>query len=230
MQPRGLPIIKGPSKNDYYGDRTFTTAAIMYNTPGSLGALADRPLLPQVLPSSTPRILPPILKGAGMPPSPTPTPSQPPSLTHTPSLPSYQESSLRRQFTTASTSSLPPNYYGGTGTEGGGAGQQQRRVRLDFQELSDNPIHVAAMEGVAISQMKSLALQFGVDYQDSGGRTSLMYAVIGNQPKMCELLLKLKALVNSKDLTGLTPLLWATYKAHADIIRVLLKYEISNII
>ena len=53
----------------------------------------------------------------------------------------------------------------------------------------------------------SLALQHGVDYRDAGGRTPLMYAVQGNQPKMCEVLLKLKANVNAKDLAGLTPLL-----------------------
>lgn len=78
------------------------------------------------------------------------------------------------------------------------------------------------MEG-ASSQIKTLALRCGVDYRDSGGRTPLMYAVLGNQPKMCELLVKLKAEINAKDLAGLTPLLWATYQAKADIIRVLLK-------
>lgn len=28
--------------------------------------------------------------------------------------------------------------------------------------------------------------QYGVEYRDQGGRTPLMYAVLGNQPKMCE--------------------------------------------
>lgn len=79
------------------------------------------------------------------------------------------------------------------------------------------------MEGVSNSQMKSLALQNGVDYRDIGGRTPLMYVVLGNQPKMCDVLVKLKANINAKDLAGLTPLLWATYQAKPDIIRVLLK-------
>lgn len=71
--------------------------------------------------------------------------------------------------------------------------------------------------------MKTLALQYGVDYRDIGGRTPLMYAVLGNQPKMLELLLKFKASVNAKDMTGLTALLWATYQANADALRVLMK-------
>ena len=96
-------------------------------------------------------------------------------------------------------------------------------LREGHQGLSEHPIHTAAMEGVSSSAMKTLALQHGVDYRDANGRTPLMYSVHGNQPKMCEVLLKLKASVNAKDLAGLTPLLWATYKAKADIIRVLLK-------
>lgn len=112
---------------------------------------------------------------------------------------------------------------GGGGTNAQQQQQHHQRVTLDCRDLSDNPLHLAAMEGVGVAQLKALALQFGVDYRDSGGRTALMYAVIGNQPKVCEVLLKMKAEVNCKDLTGLTPLLWATYKAHADVIRVLLK-------
>ena len=106
----------------------------------------------------------------------------------------------------------PPNYY--SGGRGGGGGPQDN---------SSHPIHQNAMEGVSSSEMKSLALQFGVDYRDSGGRTPLMYAVLGNQPKMCEVLVKLKADLNARDMAGLTPLLWATYQAKAAIIRVLLK-------
>ncbi len=103
------------------------------------------------------------------------------------------------------------------------ASLQREGLRVGIQEFSQHPIHVAAIEGVSSSQMKTLALQHGVDYRDTGGRTPLMYAVQGNQPKMCEVLLKLKASVNAKDLAGLTPLLWATYKSMADIIRILLK-------
>lgn len=100
----------------------------------------------------------------------------------------------------------------------------RRRGLAGLQDVSDNPLHLAAMEGGGLSRLKELAVQYGVDYQDSGGRTPLMYAVLGNQPRACELLLKMKASINAKDMTGLTPLLWATYKAHADVIRVLLKW------
>ena len=82
---------------------------------------------------------------------------------------------------------------------------------------------MAAMEGVSVVRMKTLALQHGVEFRDDGGRTPLMYAVLGNQPRMCEVLLKLKASVNCKDLAGLTALLWATYQAKPEIMRVLLK-------
>ena len=122
--------------------------------------------------------------------------------------------------------STPPDYYSARGfsrDEGVAVNAEQRQVRLNCPELSNIPIHMAAMEGVAIAQMKALVREFGVDFSDDGGRTPLMYAVIGNQPKMCELLIKMKASVSCRDMTGLTALLWATYKAHADIIKVLLK-------
>ena len=91
------------------------------------------------------------------------------------------------------------------------------------QYMSNDEIHVAAMEGVRGSEMKRLAIQFGVDHRDRGGRTPLMYAVLGNQPKMCEVLIKLKASIDVRDLSALTPLLWATYLARAEVMRVLLK-------
>lgn len=50
-----------------------------------------------------------------------------------------------------------------------------------------------------------------------------MYAVLGNQPKVCEVLLGLGAAVNARDASGLTPLLWATYHAKSQVIRVLLR-------
>lgn len=102
-----------------------------------------------------------------------------------------------------------------------GLGQSNNNNNL--QNLSDEPIHLAAMEGVSASQMKTLALKHGVDFRDVGGRTALMYAVLGNQPKMCEVLIKLKATIDAKDLAGLTALLWATYQARPEVMRVLLK-------
>ena len=71
--------------------------------------------------------------------------------------------------------------------------------------------------------MKRLAIQYGVDSRDQGGRTPLMYAVLGNQPKVCEQLIKLRANIDIKDLSGQTPLLWATFLARAELVRVLLK-------
>ena len=91
------------------------------------------------------------------------------------------------------------------------------------QELSQEEFHLSAMEGISVSQIKTLALQYGVDYRDAGGRTPLMYAVLGNQPKMCEALIKLKATVNIVDQARVTPLLWATFHARPDIMRILLK-------
>ncbi len=74
-----------------------------------------------------------------------------------------------------------------------------------------------------MSEMKRLVMQYGVDYKDQGGRTPLMYAVLGNQPKLCEQLIKLRASLNMKDMCGLTALLWATFLARPQVIRVLLK-------
>ena len=64
---------------------------------------------------------------------------------------------------------------------------------------------------------------YGVEHRDMGGRTPLMYAVLGNQPKMCEILLQMGANVNARDAAGLTPLLWAAYRARAQAMKVLLK-------
>lgn len=50
-----------------------------------------------------------------------------------------------------------------------------------------------------------------------------MYAVLGNQPKMCDMLLGMGAAVNAKDSTGLTALLWAAYQAKPQVLRTLLR-------
>lgn len=118
-------------------------------------------------------------------------------------------------------SSLASDYYHSIERESVGSGGQERVGNV--QDLSDNPLHLSAMEGASASQMKILALKYGVDYRDVGGRTPLMYAVLGKRPKMCEILLKLKASINAKDLSGLSPLLWATYQSKPEIIHILLK-------
>ncbi len=106
--------------------------------------------------------------------------------------------------TMAPTMTMDPWQRGGEGTSGG-------------------IIHTAALEGVKSGEMKRLAIQYGVDSRDQGGRTPLMYAVLGNQPKVCEQLIKLRANIDIKDLSGQTPLLWATFLARAELVRVLLK-------
>jgi len=99
-------------------------------------------------------------------------------------------------------------------TMGGGTGSA---------EMSQEEIHMSAMEGTSATEMRTLALQYGVDYKDALGRTPLMYAVLGNQPKMCDALIKLKATVNFVDHSGVTPLLWATFHARPDLMKLLLK-------
>lgn len=90
------------------------------------------------------------------------------------------------------------------------------------QDLSKDQIHQSALEGVSESRMVTLAMQHGVDHMDMGCRTPLMNAILGNHPIMCETLINLNADVNILDQEGYTPLLWATYQAQADIMRILL--------
>ena len=66
-------------------------------------------------------------------------------------------------------------------------------------------------------------MRYGVDYRDHGGRTPLMYAVLGNQPKMCELLIQLGADVNATDYASLGPLLWSAYHIRPIPMRILLR-------
>ena len=167
-------------------------------------------------PASLP-ILPPIPLSGGnqagiLPPIRTSPPQIPPE-----NPPAYQEMSSVQSL----LSSGHPNYN-----------MVERRESERFighthpdltQYMSNEEIHVAAMEGVSNSQMKSLAIQYGVDFHDHGGRTPLMYSILGNQPKMCATLIKLKAAINAQDSSGMSPLLWATYLAKPDIIKVLLR-------
>lgn len=50
-----------------------------------------------------------------------------------------------------------------------------------------------------------------------------MYAVIGNQPRTCDVLIKLGADVHAKDSIGQTALLWAASKGVPDPMKILLK-------
>ena len=193
---------------------------------GNVGSVPRRSLLPPIssplsatgaeFPSS--RVLPSI--GMGRP------SSLPHQLSSMPAsnLPTYREASLGSPRQEGN----PLNYYNNqarNAVRGSQTGNRSSSLGImgTIDALSDEQIHLAALEGISASQMKNLALQCGVDYRDSGGRTPLMYAVLGNQPKMCEVLLKLKASINARDLTGHTPLLWATYQSKPDVMRVLLK-------
>lgn len=91
--------------------------------------------------------------------------------------------------------------------------------------LSTQEIHMKAMEGTKTSVMMSLVTQCGgADYLDHGGRSPLMYAVLGNQPKICELLLGMGASVNLTDYSGASSILWATYQSKIEVMKVLLRY------
>ena len=149
----------------------------------------------------------------------------PPIRTAPPQLepPAYREMGN----TSSSLPTGPPSY---STVERRGPGRESTSSRGEpfnppdlSQYISNEEIHVAAMEGVSNSQMKSLALQYGVDFRDHGGRTPLMYTIIGNQPKLCSALIKLKAAVNAQDSSGMSPLLWATFKAKPDIMKILLR-------
>ena len=50
-----------------------------------------------------------------------------------------------------------------------------------------------------------------------------MYAVLGNQPKMCELLISLGAAIDVRDNAGFSPLLWATYHAKPQVMKTLIR-------
>lgn len=179
---------------------------------GVAGHHLNRPVLPSISPSpgdnNALAVLPPITS------SPTQIPSENP--------PAYRETSSSHSLT---SSGLPPNYdMVESRRESAVLHRQESFHPPDLtQYMSDEEIHMAAMEGVSSSQLKSLALQYGVDFRDHGGRTPLMYTIIGNQPKMCSLLIKLKAAVNAQDSSGMSPLLWATYLVKPDIIKILLR-------
>ena len=160
-------------------------------------------------------VLPPIATSGGNIPGILPPAGTSPSRVPPESPPAYQDTTSTLSLTSAG----PPNYSTVEGRH-----REASFQPLDLtQYMSNKEIHIAAMEGVSNSQVKDLALQYGVDFRDHGGRTPLMYTVIGNQPKMCAMLIKLKAAVNTQDSSGMSPLLWATYLAKPDIIKVLLR-------
>lgn len=82
---------------------------------------------------------------------------------------------------------------------------------------------MAALHGDKASVVRDLVAQCGIENPDHGGRTPLMYAVIGNQPRTCQLLLKLGARVNAIDHAGQSALLWVSSKGYVDVTNILLR-------
>ena len=200
MQPRPLQQLQ-PMRHNFASLYPVDSGA-----RGEIGGPSQLSVLPPISPGGNRSgILPPIR--TALPPI---APNNPPA---------YRETSN----TLSLSSTGPPNYSSleMRWREPTSRGEPFNPPDLS-QYISNEEIHVAAMEGVSSSQMKSLAIQYGVDFRDHGGRTPLMYTIIGNQPKLCATLVKLKAAVNAQDSTGMSPLLWATFKAKPDIIKILL--------
>jgi ankyrin repeat protein len=119
-----------------------------------------------------------------------------------PPLPNYQEPALSNHEYQNTQVPIPP----------------------DTQYLSNQEIHLSAMNGDKSSYMKKLVMKYGVDHSDHGGRTPLMYSVLGNQPKMTECLINMGAEIDAIDVSHHTALLWAVYHAKSEVVKVLLKH------
>eukprot|EP00042_Codosiga_hollandica_P037927 m.303846 g.303846 ORF g.303846 m.303846 type:complete len:1167 (+) comp55258_c0_seq2:30-3530(+) len=101
------------------------------------------------------------------------------------------------------------------------ASQNAAAASVDY---STEGIFAFAMNGgCSYKQLQEMVRLAGVDCVDAAGRTPLMYAIIGEQIKMVEWLLKLNAGVNVVDNTGQTPLLWVAAKGNDKLMKTLLK-------
>ncbi len=136
--------------------------------------------------------------------------------------PTYQDARRVNQRCRGNSLGIPPTYFLKGMTIASNVGEEETKL-VDKRDINEHEIHMAALKGTTAIKMEELVLQYGVNFRDHGGRTPLMYAVLGNQSKMCSTLLKLHASVNAKDGAGLTALLWATYQAKTNVLRVLLK-------
>ena len=78
--------------------------------------------------------------------------------------------------------------------------------------------------------IKKLLQAHGAEASDTDGRTAIHYAVITGQPKVCQLLIKYGADIESRDRWGNTGLLTATQRANISMMIMLLKLgaDISN--
>ncbi|XP_062517436.1 uncharacterized protein LOC134192702 [Corticium candelabrum] len=94
------------------------------------------------------------------------------------------------------------------------------------EDWGSSPLHEAAAKGDR-SVVKSLIATFGLECTDYMGRTPLMYSVIANKVKCCELLIKVGANYAAQDRNGRTALLWAAYYGHGEMARMLIAKDKS---
>ena len=87
-----------------------------------------------------------------------------------------------------------------------------------------NALHTAAGRGESIL-VKTLVPTYGVDSRDHSGRTPLTHAVTGGRHRCSLMLLKMGADCHTTDNNGRTPLLWAAYRGHLEVMKVLLKHD-----
>jgi len=95
----------------------------------------------------------------------------------------------------------------------------------EHQEYAESvSLFAAAINGDKCSLERVLDSNWtgSLDVVDKFGRTSLMYACLGDHTECAELLIKSGADVNMKDLLGRTPVLWAAHKENFGCLKLLL--------
>ncbi|XP_062507660.1 uncharacterized protein LOC134184072 isoform X2 [Corticium candelabrum] len=99
---------------------------------------------------------------------------------------------------------------------------------LGWTDYKSSALHMAAGRGER-SKVSKLVKQHGVNYQDSKGRTPLMYAVVTGQAKCCQLLIRHDADVNAVDRHGWSALLYAIHHCQDEVLKHFLKYPLINL-
>jgi ankyrin repeat protein len=90
--------------------------------------------------------------------------------------------------------------------------------------LPTDPLLYAIATSENLTTIKGLAEGMGVSVKDALGRGCMSYACITGNERACKWLSKLPgADVNEVDKHGHTPLLWAAYKGHSKIMRILIR-------
>eukprot|EP00051_Salpingoeca_urceolata_P012967 m.161919 g.161919 ORF g.161919 m.161919 type:complete len:1480 (-) comp17657_c0_seq4:152-4591(-) len=88
-----------------------------------------------------------------------------------------------------------------------------------------HPLFAAIMNKAKPSEVKKLVNEYGVDHADHCQRSALSYAVIADNAKLCEVLIKCGASINKADEHGYTPLLWAAFKGFHGPLAALIKHS-----